>query len=101
MKNSQPLSPGQYVDAYQELAHAGCEARWVASLRDAVEQLGLGDRRHDDAAHRHSRKSVTHERDVAPDDALISSDADLLVLHPWQGVPVLTPAAFMEQVSQR
>ena len=34
-------------------------------------------------------------------DALISSDADLLVLHPWQGVPVLTPAAFMEQVSQR
>ncbi|MDP1656717.1 MAG: putative toxin-antitoxin system toxin component, PIN family [Hylemonella sp.] len=29
-------------------------------------------------------------------DALISSDADLLVLHPWQGVPILTPAAFLE-----
>ena len=33
-------------------------------------------------------------------DVLISSDADLLVLHPWNGVPVLTPAAFMEQVSR-
>lgn len=29
--------------------------------------------------------------------ALISSDADLLVLHPWHGVSILTPAAFMEQ----
>ena len=28
-------------------------------------------------------------------DALISSDADLLVLHPWQGVQILTPAAFV------
>ena len=26
---------------------------------------------------------------------LISSDADLLVLHPWQGVPIITPAAFV------
>ena len=34
-------------------------------------------------------------------DALISSDADLLVLHPWQDVPILTPAAFVEQVSLR
>ena len=34
-------------------------------------------------------------------DALISSDADLLVLHPWQDVPILTPAAFMEHVNQR
>ena len=33
-------------------------------------------------------------------DVLISSDADLLVLHPWNGVPILTPAAFMEQVSR-
>lgn len=29
-------------------------------------------------------------------DALISSDADLLVLHPWQGVPILTPSAYVE-----
>ncbi|MBK9572868.1 MAG: putative toxin-antitoxin system toxin component, PIN family [Rhodoferax sp.] len=28
-------------------------------------------------------------------DALVSSDADLLVLHPWQNVPILTPAAFL------
>ena len=28
-------------------------------------------------------------------DALISSDADLLVLHPWQGVPILTPVAYV------
>ena len=26
-------------------------------------------------------------------DVLVSSDADLLVLHPWRGVPILTPAA--------
>lgn len=27
--------------------------------------------------------------------ALVSSDADLLVMHPWQGVPIITPAAFV------
>jgi putative PIN family toxin of toxin-antitoxin system len=32
-------------------------------------------------------------------DVLISSDADLLVLHSWQGIPILTPAAFLEQAS--
>lgn len=29
-------------------------------------------------------------------DALISSDADLLVLHPWHGIPILTPAQFLQ-----
>lgn len=33
-------------------------------------------------------------------DALVSSDNDLLVLHPWNGVPILTPAAFLEKASQ-
>ena len=28
-------------------------------------------------------------------DALISSDPDLLVLHPWQDVPILTPSAYV------
>ena len=28
-------------------------------------------------------------------DVLVSSDADLLVLHPWQSVPVITPANFL------
>lgn len=28
-------------------------------------------------------------------DVLVSSDADLLVLHPWRGVPILTPAQFL------
>ncbi len=32
-------------------------------------------------------------------DALISSDADLLVLHPWQGIPILTPRAFLEKAT--
>ncbi|MBK9345836.1 MAG: hypothetical protein IPN06_05050 [Burkholderiales bacterium] len=27
--------------------------------------------------------------------ALISSDADLLVLSPWNGIPITTPAAFL------
>ena len=27
--------------------------------------------------------------------ALISSDAHLLVMHPWQEVPIMTPAAFV------
>jgi putative PIN family toxin of toxin-antitoxin system len=31
--------------------------------------------------------------------ALISSDADLLVLHPWQEVKILTPAAFVSEKS--
>ncbi|MHB8570038.1 MAG: putative toxin-antitoxin system toxin component, PIN family [Metallibacterium sp.] len=30
--------------------------------------------------------------------ALITSDADLLVLHPWHGVPILMPAAFMQNM---
>ena len=30
---------------------------------------------------------------------LVSSDADLLVLHPWRGVPILTPAAFLTMES--
>ena len=28
-------------------------------------------------------------------DVLVSSDADLLVLHPWHGVPILTPSAYL------
>lgn len=28
--------------------------------------------------------------------ALVSSDADLLVLHPWHDIPILTPAAFLQ-----
>jgi len=27
---------------------------------------------------------------------LVSSDADLLVLHPWHGIPILTPATFLQ-----
>ncbi len=58
--------------------------------------------------------SETNERDINPPcrdpkdnkfltliqacdaDALISSDADLLVLHPWHEVPILTPAQFLQ-----
>ena len=28
-------------------------------------------------------------------DALISSDEDLLVLHPWHGIPIVSPAQFL------
>jgi putative PIN family toxin of toxin-antitoxin system len=31
---------------------------------------------------------------VSGADTLISSDEDLLVLHPWRGIPILTPAQF-------
>lgn len=30
--------------------------------------------------------------------ALICSDADLLVMNPWQGIPIITPAKFVELV---
>ena len=30
-------------------------------------------------------------------DVLISSDADLLVLDPWNGVPILSPSEFLER----
>jgi putative PIN family toxin of toxin-antitoxin system len=30
-------------------------------------------------------------------DALISSDADLLVLHPWRGIPIISPKAYLLQ----
>lgn len=32
--------------------------------------------------------------------ALVTSDADLLVLHPWHGVPILTPAAFLRTAGE-
>jgi putative PIN family toxin of toxin-antitoxin system len=28
-------------------------------------------------------------------DVLVSSDADLLVMHPWLGVPILSPGAYL------
>jgi putative PIN family toxin of toxin-antitoxin system len=30
-------------------------------------------------------------------EVILSGDADLLALHPWRGVPVLAPAAFLGQ----
>ncbi|HSY36885.1 MAG TPA: putative toxin-antitoxin system toxin component, PIN family [Acidobacteriaceae bacterium] len=32
---------------------------------------------------------------AAEADALVSSDEDLLVMHPWRGVPVMTAAEFL------
>jgi hypothetical protein len=32
---------------------------------------------------------------AAEADAIVSSDEDLLVLHPWRGIPILTPAEFL------
>lgn len=31
-------------------------------------------------------------------NVLVSSDADLLVLHPWRGVPIVTPGDFLGMV---
>lgn len=31
-------------------------------------------------------------------DILVSSDGDLLVLHPWRGVPILRPAEYLAEV---
>lgn len=36
---------------------------------------------------------------AAEADALVSSDEDLLVLNPWRGIPILTPAEFLERFS--
>jgi len=33
---------------------------------------------------------------AAEADAIVSSDQDLLVLTPWNGIPILTPAAFLK-----
>lgn len=32
-------------------------------------------------------------------DLIVSSDHDLLALHPWNGIPILTPAQFVAQFS--
>lgn len=37
---------------------------------------------------------------VAEADLLVSSDADLLVLHPWRGIPIITPAEFLARFSK-
>lgn len=36
---------------------------------------------------------------AAQADAIVSSDQDLLVLHPWRGIAILTPAQFVSQFS--
>ncbi len=33
---------------------------------------------------------------AAEADVLVSSDEDLLVLHPWRGMPIITPAEFLD-----
>jgi uncharacterized protein len=34
---------------------------------------------------------------AAEADVMISSDEDLLVLHPWRGIPIVTPAEFLSR----
>jgi predicted nucleic acid-binding protein len=31
---------------------------------------------------------------------IVSSDGDLLVLHPWRGIPILSPAAFLARTDE-
>jgi putative PIN family toxin of toxin-antitoxin system len=31
-------------------------------------------------------------------DTLVSSDEDLLILHPWRGIPILTPVQFHRRI---
>ena len=38
--------------------------------------------------------------EVARAEVIVSSDKDLLVLHPWRGIPILTPAQFVQQFSK-
>jgi predicted nucleic acid-binding protein len=33
---------------------------------------------------------------VSEANALVSSDEDLLVLHPWRGIPIMPPAEFLD-----
>jgi putative PIN family toxin of toxin-antitoxin system len=37
---------------------------------------------------------------AAAADAIVSGDEDLLVLHPWRGIPVLRPAMFLTTLGQ-
>lgn len=37
---------------------------------------------------------------AAEADVLVSSDQDLLVMHPWRGIPILTPADFLSSLDQ-
>jgi putative PIN family toxin of toxin-antitoxin system len=34
-------------------------------------------------------------------DVIVSGDADLLALHPFRGIPIETPAAFLRRIGQR
>jgi len=37
---------------------------------------------------------------AAEADVIVSSDHDLLALHPWRGIPIVTPAQFVAQFSR-
>ena len=38
---------------------------------------------------------------AAEADVLVSSDQDLLVLHPWRGIPIITPEEFLRDSAAR
>lgn len=38
---------------------------------------------------------------ISEADVIVSSDSDLLVLHPWRGIRILTPADFLMELSTR
>ncbi len=72
----------EFVELVRSVAHlvpvsAHDEAEAVPACRDSKDNLFLA-------------LVVACDADV-----LVSSDADLLVLHPWRGVPIFSPADFL------
>jgi len=37
---------------------------------------------------------------IAEADALVASDEDLLAMHPWRGMPIVTPAEFLSRLQR-
>lgn len=67
---------------------------WLTALMAAAEAVTIGERI---VACRDSTDDLFLELAVSGRaDFLVSGDADLLVLHPFRGIPILPPAVFLQ-----
>jgi uncharacterized protein len=83
---------------FDRYALRGVRVEFVEVLRRQVQLFALSDTEEDkvDPPCRDPKDNKFLALAKACDaDALISSDADLLVMHPWHGVQILTPAVYV------
>jgi putative PIN family toxin of toxin-antitoxin system len=90
-------------DRLQRFIHRGSRDQFLRMYRDSVQWISLSE-----ASLAAVLPDCRDPKDgmflalalIGKANVLISSDQDLLVLHPWRGILILTPAQFLGQFGQ-